>query len=115
MRIFPVAGDQGLRAARPKRRHHGRLSSGRVSFREVIKPSRCYSGGLEREAYMMTEEYPPQSVKIALDLTAILWLGTMAWAMTYLNSIEANPTTQQSAPAPDDNTKQPEAIAGVQR
>ena len=56
---------------------------------------------------MMAEGYPPQSVKIALVLTAILWIGTMAWAMTYLNSLGANPTAQQSTPAPDDNAKQP--------
>jgi hypothetical protein len=55
----------------------------------------------------MTEEYPPQIVKIALVLSAILWIATMGYAMTHLNSIDARPTNQPSTQAPDDNTKAP--------
>ena len=52
----------------------------------------------------MTEE-PPKIAKIALVLSAILWIATMGYALTFLNSIEARPTNQPSTQAPDDNTK----------
>jgi hypothetical protein len=58
-------------------------------------------------ARTMTEEYPPQIAKIALVLSAILWIATMGYAMTHLNSIDARPTNQPSTQAPDDNTKAP--------
>jgi hypothetical protein len=50
----------------------------------------------------MTEEYPPQIVKIALVLSAILWIATMGYAMIHLNSLDARPTNTQ---APDENTQ----------
>ena len=50
-------------------------------------------------------EYPPKSVKIALVLTAILWIGTMIWAALFLNKIEARPTSQPSTQAPADNAQ----------
>jgi hypothetical protein len=51
----------------------------------------------------MAQEYPPQSVKIVLVLTSILWLVTMVWALLFLNKIEARPTSQPSTQAPADN------------
>ena len=52
-------------------------------------------------------EYPPKSVKIALVLTAILWIGTMAWVALFLNKMEARPTSQPSTQAPADNANAP--------
>ena len=54
----------------------------------------------------MTEE-PPKIAKIALALSAILWIATMGYALTFLNSIEARPTNQPSTQAPDDSAKAP--------
>jgi hypothetical protein len=51
----------------------------------------------------MAQEYPPQSVKIVLVLTSILWIGTMVWALLFLNKIDAQPTSQPSTQAPADN------------
>ena len=53
------------------------------------------------------EELPPKSAKIALVLTAILWIITMVWAMIHLNNIDGRPTSQPSTQAPADNAKQP--------
>jgi hypothetical protein len=54
----------------------------------------------------MTEE-PPKIAKIALVLTAILWIGTMGYALIFLNSTDARPTNQPSTQAPDETTKAP--------
>jgi hypothetical protein len=54
----------------------------------------------------MTEENPPRIAKVALVLSALVWIATMGWAMTFLNTIDA-PPTNQPAQAPDDNTKAP--------
>jgi hypothetical protein len=54
----------------------------------------------------MTEE-PPKIAKIALVLSAILWIATMGYALTFLNSIEARPTNQPSTQAQDDSAKAP--------
>jgi flagellar basal body-associated protein FliL len=53
------------------------------------------------------EELPPKSAKIALVLTAILFIVTMVWVMFFLNKINAQPTSQPSTQAPADNAKQP--------
>jgi hypothetical protein len=54
----------------------------------------------------MTKDNPPRIAKVALVLSALVWIGTIGWAMTYLNSIDASPTNRP-AQAPDDNTKGP--------
>jgi hypothetical protein len=51
----------------------------------------------------MAQEYPPQSVKILLVLTAIVWLGTMVWALLFLNKTDAQSTSQPSTQAPAEN------------
>jgi hypothetical protein len=55
----------------------------------------------------MAQEYPPQSVKLLLVLTSILWIVTMVWALLFLNKIEASPTSQPSTQAPADNAPSP--------
>jgi hypothetical protein len=52
---------------------------------------------------LMAQEYPPQSVKILLVLTAIVWLGTMVWALLFLNKVDAQSTSQPSTQAPAEN------------
>jgi hypothetical protein len=49
----------------------------------------------------------PKDREDALVLSAILWIATMGYLMTTLNSIDARPTNQPSTQAPDDNTKAP--------
>jgi hypothetical protein len=51
----------------------------------------------------MAQEYPPQSVKMLLVLTSILWIVTMVWALLFLNKIDAAPTSQPSTQAPADS------------
>ena len=47
----------------------------------------------------MTNEYPPRSAKIALVLTAIVWIATVVGLGIHLNKIEARPTPSAPAPA----------------
>jgi hypothetical protein len=62
---------------------------------------------MEGHTMAALEEHPPKLAKIALVLTAVLWIVTMIWVMLFLNKIEAQPTSQPSTQAPADNAKQP--------
>jgi len=53
------------------------------------------------EGHTMAEtEYPPKSAKIALVLSAILWIAAVVGLGIHLNNIEARPTSQPSTQAP---------------
>jgi hypothetical protein len=49
---------------------------------------------------MAEHEYPPKTVKIALVLSAILWIGTVLGLAIHLPKVGAQPTSQPSTPAP---------------
>jgi hypothetical protein len=48
-------------------------------------------------------EYPPKSVKIALVLSAILWIGTFVGLAIHLPNIGARPTSPPSTQTPATN------------
>jgi hypothetical protein len=56
------------------------------------------------EEHMAEPEYPPKSVKIALVLSAILWIGTIVGLAIHLpNIVEARPTNPPSTQTPAAN------------
>jgi hypothetical protein len=55
------------------------------------------------EGRMAEPEYPPKSVKIALVLVAILWIGTFVGLAIHLPNIDARPTNQPTTQAPGSN------------
>jgi hypothetical protein len=55
------------------------------------------------EGHMAELEYPPKSVKIALVLSAILWIGTFVGLAIHLPNIGARPTSPPSTQTPATN------------